>query len=780
MKHYLDLIPLSARIHRRQTRMTRLCILLAVFLVTGIFGMADMEIKTQRRQAEMSDGTWHAAFRNIDDTQMALIRERAEVRTAAWYDAKNYQLDMGYRIDGVETGICGFEKEFLEMQPGTRIAEGDFPERADSAMVTQNMTERMGLGIGDSFYLETPKGERKSYTISGIFENMPMLVEKDAYAIFLNKEAFTSLFSPKEGENGIGQLFIQFDPRCNIQKTLADIETQFGLADEQTAQNTKLLGLMLQSRDPYMLMLYMTAAALAVLVSAAGIFMIAGSINSSVAQRTEFFGMLRCLGATPKQVKRFVRREALNWCKLAIPGGSILGSAVIWALCGVLRLLSPGLFEGMPVFGVSWIGIIAGIVIGLLTVLLAALAPAAKAAKASPLAAVSGNAGTVHAAKRAANTRFFRMQTALGVHHACGGKNFILMTCSFALCIILFLSFGTIVDFMNHAITPLQPYTPDIRIESANGVSLSPELAAQIRENPGVARVYGRSVAAQIPAQIDGQQMNINLVSYDENQLSWAKHMLASGSSDGVEAGTGVYTVYNAGESLRAGSNITMKTGTGEYTFPIAGVLKNSPVRPEAGMETVVCPEELFFKMTGDRNYSAIDIKLKRTASEKDVEEIRALAGEGAGFSDRRLSNSEAKGAYYSMALFVYGFLAVIAMISVFHIINSVMMSVSTRMKQYGAMRAIGMGTGQLIKMVAAEAVTYAASGIVVGIAAGLPLQKKLFEMMITFRWGTSWQLQGHQLVLILFFVAVSVAIAVYRPAVRLRGMSAVDTIHAE
>ena len=35
-------------------------------------------------------------------------------------------------------------------------------------------------------------------------------------------------------------------------------------------------------------------------------------------------------------------------------------------------------------------------------------------------------------------------------------------------------------------------------------------------------------------------------------------------------------------------------------------------------------------------------------------------------------------------------------------------MGVSARIKQYGAMRAVGMGSGQVAKMITAEAVTYA------------------------------------------------------------------------
>lgn len=45
MKSYLSLIPISAKVRRWQNRMTILCIVLAVFLVTAVFSMADMAIR---------------------------------------------------------------------------------------------------------------------------------------------------------------------------------------------------------------------------------------------------------------------------------------------------------------------------------------------------------------------------------------------------------------------------------------------------------------------------------------------------------------------------------------------------------------------------------------------------------------------------------------------------------------------------------------------------------------------------------------------------------------
>ena len=88
------------------------------------------------------------------------------------------------------------------------------------------------------------------------------------------------------------------------------------------------------------------------------------------------------------------------------------------------------------------------------------------------------------------------------------------------------------------------------------------------------------------------------------------------------------------------------------------------------------------------------------------------------------------------MAFTVYSFLFIVAMITVFHIMNSISMSVSARMRTYGAMRAVGMDKRQLTRMIAAEALTYALSGCAVGCAAGIPLHRFLYQQIISNYWG--------------------------------------------
>ena len=494
MKHYLDLIKISAKQHRRQNRMTRFCIVLSVFLVTVIFGMADMEMRLQLMQAKETDGNWHAAF-SVDEEQGEFLKARPEVEAVARYGTLNYHLKDGYRINETETGICGFDQEFQEMIPDARVVEGTFPEMDNEAVINENIKVRLGMEIGDTFEMSTPQGEIKKYRVTGIAKNTALTAELDAFCIFLNAEGFAALYGEESKDAGEVFYYVKFRPFCNIQQAIDEISSQFGLGLEQVRQNAKVLMLMFQSRDSYLMQFYFVAAVLSVLVVIAGILMITASMNSSIARRTEFFGMMRCLGATGKQVIRFVRREALSWCKTAIPYGVFAGIFVIWLLCGMLRHLSPGFFDGLPVFGISWMGIAAGVLVGLVTVLLAAGSPAKRASGVSPLTAVSGNAGTVQAVKRTANTWLFKVDTALGVHHATGSKkNFFLITGSFAFSIILFLAFSTAIDFMHHAVTPLRPSAPDIYIykgDHTNQIPLS--LAGKIREYPGVKCVFGRS-----------------------------------------------------------------------------------------------------------------------------------------------------------------------------------------------------------------------------------------------------------------------------------------------
>ena len=125
-----------------------------------------------------------------------------------------------------------------------------------------------------------------------------------------------------------------------------------------------------------------------------------------------------------------------------------------------------------------------------------------------------------------------------------------------------------------------------------------------------------------------------------------------------------------------------------------------------------------------------------------------------------------------------YSFLMILAMITVFYIMNSISMSVSARIRQYGYMRAIGMDRNQLKKMISAEAFTYAVSGLIVGCAIGLPISRAMYVTLITRHFGNVWQMPVQLFAVIVVFVMASAAAAVWKPAKRISEMAITETIN--
>ncbi|RXE60596.1 ABC transporter permease [Acetivibrio mesophilus] len=786
MKHYLDLVPISEKVHRKQNRMSIFCIVLAVSLVTTIFGMADMFIRSQILQTQLDDGNFHIAILDITDEDAALIAKRTDIKAAARYGVLNYRGEKGYTIFGKDSIIVGCDKAWVTELLVDNITEGNFPQIDTQAMITESAKDRFGLQLGDSITIDGPDGKKLQYTLSGFCRNASKTMSEDSYGIILTTDAFRALY-PNKNSNRLtdynSMLFVRFENAWNARQEINDLKTDYGFSEEQIVENSKLLGLLGQSGSSFMLQIYATAGVLFVLVMVAGIMMIASSLNSNVAWRTRFFGLMRCIGATPKQVMRIVRKEALRWCWFAIPAGIAIGVVVIWTLCAVLRTVSPEYFGEMAIFGLSIPSIFAGIIVGLFTVLLAARSPAKKAAKVSPLEAVSGNASDYQPVKKAANTKLFKVETALGIHHAkASKKNLILMVGSFALSIILFLSFSVTVEFMNHALTPLRPWKADLSIISPDySCSIGSELLEKLKENPAVKSVYGRMFAYDVPVTVNGSQEKMDLISYEQHQFDWAKDYLLEGSIDDVIKNPNTaLIVFEPENTLRVGDTVTMTISNRLQEIHIVGMLSTSPFKNGNDVGIMISSEATFRQITGESDYTILDIQLKKKATDEDVSAIKQMAGVSNTFSDERMSKNSVMATYYCFWLFIYGFLVMIALITVLNVINSIAMSVYARTNQYGAFRAIGLSMRQLNKMVISEACTYTIIGSFVGTVLGLFCNKTLFYMIVSSKWGTSWTIPWTELGIILLVVVLSVALAVQKPMKKFKEISIVDTINMQ
>lgn len=773
MKSYLSLVPISAKVHKRQNRMTLMCIVIAVFLVTTVFSIVGAIVDMEKTSMIGSHGYWHISIQDISEDVAEQIRSRSDVKTVSECETINAGVDENYYIGSQRAVLYGVDESWVT-DIWDFLEDGTYPESDTEVIASANIKNTLGVDIGDSITLNTPSGSTE-YTISGFgSHDLEFNDMYDAVTVYMNRGAFSELCLANNVEES-PVYYVRFSTDNGVAKRINDIKENYGLTDEIVDENTALLAITGASSNGYAQALYPLAAILFVLIVLAGVFMISSSMNSNVAQRTQFFGMMRCIGMSKQQITRYVRLEALNWCKTAIPIGIILGVVVTWVVCFGVKYGIGGEFAEIPLFYVSASGIVLGVAVGILTVLLAAHSPAKRAAKVSPAAAVSGKA------QNGAKTRCtkiiggMKIDTALGISHAVSArKNLILMTGSFALSIILFFGFSVGLDFAKALIPSTRSWQPDLSITSDDeSNSVDKNLAAELSKVEGITQVYGNMALLDVPAVSEKGVSEITLVSYEEYMLQCAKENMVSGDLSKLSGDSNyVLTIYDARNPLETGDKVQVN-GT---ELEVVGTVSEGLFEDDI---TLICTEETFERLMGDSDYALLNVQIADNVDKnKIVSSIRSMMSENYSLADYYDTNKDNNAEFWGIRLAVYVFLAIIILMAALNIINSTSMSVAAKTKQYGAMRAVGMDGRQLTKMITAEVLTYAAFGCVIGCAVGLYLNKTIYEAFITAYFGEIWHIPVREIAIILLFIFASVVMAVHAPAKRMRNMEITATIN--
>lgn len=775
MKSYLSLVPISGKVRKRQNRMTIFCIIISVLLVTTIFSVADMWIRAFSERMQQEHGNWHIRLENISQDIAEEISQRPDVAARGWAETFNTDADQPYYIGEKKAALYGADSIYLAVLVNA-LEEGSLPQSDNDIMLSSNARLALDVKIGDHVTVKTPSGDT-DFTVCGFGSDDADTYQGQTYlvAVYMTRDAYISIME----QNHIPMnpsCYIQFQDVSKASGIIAEIRQQYDLPEEDISENTAVMGLAGQSSNESMKNIYAIAAVLFVLVLMAGVLMISSSMNSNVAQRTKFFGMMRCIGASRQQIIRYVRLEALNWCKTAVPVGLITGTAIEWGICAFLRYGISGEFAAMPVFALSPVGLISGAMVGIVTVLLAAQSPAKRASKVSPMAAISGNSDTALSVRHTRKRKIRKVERTLGIHHATASKrNWFLLTASFSLSIILFLCISVGLDFVHELLPTMRSWQPDITLSGyANERVLDQSLSDAVSGITSVEHIWGSSYMENVPATSSRQEIDhVNITSYSQYMLDCAKDSLVQGNILEIygDSGKAMTVLNNKDNPIKVGDIIQV---AGQEIEVVCGI--SSGLYPSE--YSIICSQETFARLTGEENYSMIGIQLSRQSTDETIKQINSLAESNVIFEDHRQRNQEDAKTWLATKFLLYSFMVIVAMITLFNMINSISMSVTARIKQYGAMRAVGMDGEQLTRMIAAEAFTYAVSGLIVGSGTGIVLSRFLYVKLVTRYFGSQWSLPIVLLAIIVVFDTASAAVAVYAPAKRIRNMSIIATIN--
>lgn len=225
------------------------------------------------------------------------------------------------------------------------------------------------IQIGDSFELN-----EKKYKLVGFLSDSTYTQENKVGRLLTYKSKFST---------GEGKILVGISSKANFNEVLEGLKTISG------ENNINISNELIQLEKPgYNNSIMATLIITISIVVIATIVVIYNAFQISVVERTRQFGLLRSIGATRKQIRQIVLREATFLAVIGIPIGIICSLIALASLQFTFSLLMENSKE-VSIFHIDWKILLISSIITFLSIIASSLYPAYFAGKISPLLAIS-------------------------------------------------------------------------------------------------------------------------------------------------------------------------------------------------------------------------------------------------------------------------------------------------------------------------------------------------------------------------------------------------------
>ncbi|MDE7220269.1 MAG: ABC transporter permease, partial [Oscillospiraceae bacterium] len=298
---------------KRRNLMVIIAVALAAFLISFA---AILSVSVAQMQRNQVADTYEAVFTGVETSDVAALKELPEfVRVGEYYLLGQEHSKQGYNASYV---YCDSDMIYIARSQ-MELIKGELPAQANEIAVSEYFLSAYGSNakIGETVRLDT-ESFHGDYTVTGILSNAG---EKEANicAIAVSKAALTQW----AGFDPAGyRAYVHFkNDRQFDQEALAahclEIAAQFGSA--HVGMNSSYFASNSKSID------FVTIFGIAALVLAGGYVVIQSIFRIFVDDRIQSYGQLRTIGATPKQIRRIVKKESRRLGGIGILLGILLG-----------------------------------------------------------------------------------------------------------------------------------------------------------------------------------------------------------------------------------------------------------------------------------------------------------------------------------------------------------------------------------------------------------------------------------------------------------------------
>ncbi|OJD69798.1 ABC transporter permease [Bacillus sp. N35-10-4] len=352
--------------NKKRTILTLIGIILSVSLIStiGLF-MNGTQISQIENTKKRQGYSFHAVVLNYDESILKKIKYNPQIESFGL-------MSQGETVQVGEAAVqMNFADdnalEFLKYS----IIKGRLPSNDQEVAVDPWVLPyiKENIQIGDSFELN-----EKKYKLVGFLSDSTYTQENKVGRLLTYKSKFSA---------GEGKILVGISPKANFNEVLEGLKTISG------ENNINISNELIQLEKPgYNNSIMATLIITISIVVIATIVVIYNAFQISVVERTRQFGLLRSIGATRKQIRQIVLREATFLAVIAIPIGIICSLIALASLQFTFSLLMEN-SKTVSIFHVDWKILLISSIITLLSVIASSLYPAYFAGKISPLLAIS-------------------------------------------------------------------------------------------------------------------------------------------------------------------------------------------------------------------------------------------------------------------------------------------------------------------------------------------------------------------------------------------------------
>lgn len=387
--------------NKTRNRIAILAVALTTLLFTTIFilGIGTMEI-FQRQTMRQSGDDSHGVMKNLTREQYEKLKDHPLIKEEA---ACIYVADEVKNPELLKRHVeAWYYPEYHYKHCFVEIIDGKAPKKADEILLDEMSMQLLGMKpkAGQKVTLDMrirntdEKSVQRTFTVSGVMKADPAmnvgfaLVSKaylKAYA-----EELTYQYNVTGSMTGAIRMDVNFANSRGIQKKLNQVVTDSGYSVEDgrkdsISTNANWAYLSEGTENDPMTMGAVAAGLLLILLT--GYLIIYNIFRISVIRDIRYYGLLKTVGTTGRQVKRILRRQALWMACMGIPSGMILGFFVGKAL--VPKLIEQTTYEdGAVAVSANPLIFIGAALFSFVTVLISIRKPAKIAARVSPVEAV--------------------------------------------------------------------------------------------------------------------------------------------------------------------------------------------------------------------------------------------------------------------------------------------------------------------------------------------------------------------------------------------------------